>query len=279
MSEHRWHDDGRAALRSTLRATLHATLHAARDFLLPPVCASCDQLMSDPAEALVCGVCWSRLPMLPAPRCERCGHPADEYECRWCALLPPFVRAARSVCWAKSGTALAIVHALKYGGWMRVAEGMGTRMARLAFPDDVRRERTALVPVPLAHARERERGYNQSGLLAAAIAVKWKVPVWNDVIVRGRATESQTRLTPEQRRRNVSSAFTVAPRLGARLRGAHVVLVDDVVTTAATLNACASALFDGGARIISYVTFGRAPSIGDRIETTGDLLNGNSRRH
>lgn len=152
-------------------------------------------------------------------------------------------------------------------------------MARLSFPGDVVRERTALVPVPLARTRERERGYNQSGLLASAVSLKWKIPVWNDVVSRERATESQTRLTPEQRRRNVSSAFTVAPRLGSRLRGAHIVLVDDVVTTAATLNACATALYDGGARIISYVTFGRAPSIGDRIDLTGDLLDGNSRRH
>ena len=263
----RWGEEGRAAMRAAL------------DFLLPPVCASCGTLVSDRTEALICGVCWSRLPTLPAPRCDRCGHPSDQYECRWCPLLPAFVRAARSVCWVRSGTALAIVHALKYGGWTRVADGMGTRMARLAFPDDVRRERTALVPVPLARARERERGYNQSGLLAHAVATKWKIPVWDDVVVRGRATESQTRLTPEQRRRNVSSAFTVAPRLGARLRGAHIVLVDDVVTTAATLNACAAALYEGGARIISYATFGRAPSIGDRVATTGELLDGNSRRH
>jgi ComF family protein len=264
---------------STLRGGGLAALGAALDFLLPPVCASCDRLVSDRTDALVCGLCWSRLQQLPAPRCERCGHPSDRYDCRWCPLLPPFVRAVRSVCWVGSGTALAIVHALKYGGWMRVAEGMGTRMARLTFPVDVVRERTALVPVPLARTRERERGYNQSALIARAMSAPWKTPLWNDVIVRGRATETQTRLTPEERRRNVSSAFSVAPRVGARLRGAHIVLVDDVVTTAATLNACATALYDGGARIISYVTFGRAPSIGDRIETTGDLLDGNSRRH
>jgi ComF family protein len=262
-----------------LRAAGGGAAIAALDFLLPPVCASCDRLVSDRTDALVCGVCWSRLAGLPSPRCERCGHPSDQYDCRWCELLPPYVRSARSVAWVASGTALAIVHALKYGGWTRVAEGMGTRMARLAFPDDVERERTALVPVPLARARERERGYNQSELLARVVAAKWKIPVWTDVIARGRATRSQTRLTPEQRRRNVSSAFTVAPRVGARLRGAHVMLVDDVVTTAATLNACAAALYEGGARIISYATFGRAPSIGDRVATTGDLLDGNSRRH
>ena len=263
------------SFRDASRSVAAATL----DFLLPPVCASCDRLISDRTEALVCGVCWSRITVLPSPRCERCGHPTDEYSCRWCELLPPYVRSARSVCWVASGTALAIVHALKYGGWTRVAEGMGTRMARLAFPDDVTRERTALVPIPLARARERERGYNQSELLARVVAAKWKIPLWNDVVARGRATESQTRLTPEQRRRNVSSAFTVAPRVGARLSGAHIVLVDDVVTTAATLNACAAALYEGGARIISYATFGRAPSIGDRVATTGDLLDGNSRRH
>lgn len=256
-----------------------ALLGSALEFLLPPVCASCDCLVSDPTDALVCGVCWSRLGRIPAPRCDRCGHPSDAYDCRWCPLLPPYVRSVRSVCWVGPGTALAIVHALKYSGWTRVAEGMGTRMARLSFPGDVVRERTALVPVPLARTRERERGYNQSGLLASAVSLKWKIPVWNDVVSRERATDSQTRLTPEQRRRNVSSAFTVAPRLGSRLRGAHIVLVDDVVTTAATLNACATALYDGGARIISYVTFGRAPSIGDRIDLTGDLLDGNSRRH
>lgn len=263
----------------TLRAISQDAFGAALELLLPPVCASCDRLVSDRTEELVCGTCWSRLVALPAPRCERCGHPSDQYDCRWCPLLPAFVRTARSFCWVRSGSALAIIHALKYGGWTRVAEGMGTRMARLAFPDDVTRERTALIPVPLARTRERERGYNQSGLLARAVAAKWEIPVWEDVVVRGRATASQTRLTPEQRRRNVSSAFSVGPRLGARLRGAHIMLVDDVVTTAATLNACATALYDGGARIISYVTFGRAPSIGDRIETTGELLDGNSRRH
>jgi ComF family protein len=185
----------------------------------------------------------------------------------------------RSSCWVGSGTALAIVHALKYGGWTGVAPGMAARIARLGFPDDVLRERTALVPVPLARDRERERGYNQSALLASAVGERWSIPMWSDVLVRSRATQTQTRLTPEERRHNVSGAFRVAAGASARLRGAHLIIVDDVVTTAATLNACAAALFDGGARIISYATFGRAPAIGDRLETTGELLDGNSRRH
>lgn len=141
---------------------------------------------------------------------------------------------------------------------------MADRMARLQWPDDVVRERTALVAVPLAGARERERGFNQSARLAHALARHWRTPVWEDVLVRSRATETQTRLTPEARRRNVSGAFRAVAGTRARLRGAHVMLVDDVVTTAATLVECASALLDGGARIVSFVTFGRAPASGDR---------------
>ena len=85
----------------------------------------------------------------------------------------------------------------------------------------------------------------------------------SNVLARKRATESQTRLTPGERLHNVAGAFDViVPR--ARLAGQHVVLVDDVITTAATLNACAVALYTGGTRIISYVTFGRARAAGDR---------------
>jgi ComF family protein len=136
-------------------------------------------------------------------------------------------------------------------------------MAQLRFPDDVERERAALVPVPLARPRLRERGYNQSAELARALAALWRVPLRDDLLERNRSTATQTRLTPGERRRNVSGAFRArADR--ASLRGLHLVLVDDVVTTCATLNACAAALHAGGARILSYVTFGRAPALGDR---------------
>jgi ComF family protein len=142
---------------------------------------------------------------------------------------------------------------------------MAAAMARSSWPVDVTAERSALVPVPLAADRERERGYNQSALLARALAPHWNTPVWEDVLQRTRATGTQTRLTPEERRRNVSGAFAARADAGPRLRGAHVVLVDDIITTGATLAACANALFAGGARIVSLVTFGRAPAIGDRV--------------
>jgi len=138
---------------------------------------------------------------------------------------------------------------------------MAEQMARLNFPVDVVEERDMLVPVPLAPARARERGYNQSELLARLVGAHWNVEVV-EALARDRATETQTRLAPGDRLRNVAGAFAVV--VGGRdLAGRHVVLVDDVITTAATLNACAKALHEGGARIISYVTFGRARAAGD----------------
>lgn len=236
---------------------------AALDLLLPRSCVACQRLLDAGDQGIVCGRCWARLHELPHPRCERCGHPlAAGTRCGWCALLPPFVRAARSVCWIPGRTGGGIVHALKYGGWRATAEPMAARMSRLTWPLDVVAERTALVPVPLAPVRERARGYNQSALLARALAARWGIPVWDDCLVRARATATQTRLTPEQRRHNVFGAFRAGAR--TRLRGAHLVLVDDVVTTGATIGECAATLFEAGARIISLVTFGRAPAIGDR---------------
>lgn len=234
------------------------------EVLLPRICVVCGYAMRV-ERGRICGGCWARLPLLPSPRCDRCGHPTHGTACQWCILLPPYVRAARSLCWERAETtAQSIVHALKYGGWSAIADEMASRMTRIDWPADVRRERTALVPVPLATARLRERGFNQSELLARALARHWSIPVWGNVLTRVRHTPSQTQLTPIDRLRNVSGAFrTEAPAI-VMLRGAHIVLVDDVVTTASTLNACAAALYDGGARILSYVTFARAPAAGDR---------------
>ncbi|MDB4908455.1 MAG: hypothetical protein JWO05_3239 [Gemmatimonadetes bacterium] len=212
----------------------------------------------------MCGRCWARLAPLAAPRCARCGHPTAHRECRWCPLLPPFVRAVRSACSEQGGTARAIVHALKYAGWTQVAQGMAERMATLDWPRDVVEERAFIVPVPLAPSRLRERGFNQSALLAEALATHWRITARTDCLERARETTSQTRLTPGERLANVSGAFRATASARPALRGAHVLLVDDVVTTAATLNACAAALHAGGARILSYVTFGRAPAAGDR---------------
>jgi ComF family protein len=254
------------------------------DLLLPRACAVCRTLLDASSTGLVCGTCWARCEPFPEPSCRRCGYPrrsmpgpraeGDDGDgfatCRWCHRLPTTVRAVRSVARVDAGTGGAIVHALKYGGWTAIADEMGRRMARLPFPDDVVAERVALVPVPLAPSRERERGFNQSQLLAEAVGRTWGIPVWSDVLRRTRATATQTRLTPSERTSNVSGAFGTDPGVSARLRRTHLVLVDDVLTTAATLNAAASALTERGVRLLSYLTFGRAPDAGDRPSHVSD---------
>ncbi|HEV8445535.1 MAG TPA: double zinc ribbon domain-containing protein [Gemmatimonadaceae bacterium] len=248
-----------------LAAEVKPAAAAIADFLLPRACTVCERPLAYGERGLVCGRCWALLPGLPWPRCDRCGHPTYGESCRWCELLPPFVRAARSVAWAAGHVGLGVVHALKYGGWHRVAGELSARMARCEWPRDVVEERAAIIPVPLSEKRQRERGYNQSERLARGLADAWRIPLWNDVLTRTRHTETQTRLAPDERFRNVTGAFSARVAARDALRGAHVVLVDDVVTTAATLNACAAALCAGGARIVSFVTFGRAPALGDRL--------------
>ena len=239
---------------------------ALADLLLPICCVACDRLMPPAETGIICGHCWSRVRELPHPRCERCGHVVAPGGCQWCDYLPPYVRAARSFCWVAPGAGGRIIHALKYSGWRVVADPMAERLARITWPDDVVEERAALIPVPLAASRERERGYNQSALIAWGLAPRWAIPVWTDILERTRVTRTQTELTPGERLSNVAGAFRVRHSAHATLRGAHVVLVDDVVTTGATLGACASALFEAGSRIISYVTFGRAVASGDRLQ-------------
>lgn len=274
-------------------APLHALGNGLLDLLLPSACVICRRAHRPGADGIVCPLCLARLEPLTYPLCERCGHPRlslaiplpDERAapgetvrvpsalpaCRWCARLAPAVRAVRSVTRMDSGTGGELVHALKYQGWSRTALAMGRRMGRTDWPLDVLEERAAVVPIPLSRERQRERGYNQAALLAEVLGPLWGVPVWTDAVVRIRNTQSQVQLTPSERAGNVSQAFAVPPHWRARLRGQHVVLVDDVITTAATVNAAVDALLDGGARIISCVTFGRAPDPGDRAAPDSDF--------
>lgn len=248
------------------------------ELFLPLVCVVCGDLLGGGANSLACGRCWARVARLQDPQCDRCGHPIPDMElverrdaadsplqrrCGWCGLLPPYVRAARSVCWANRGTGGDFVHALKYSRWTRLADELAFRMSHLAWPSDVVEERAAILPVPLAAERLRERGFNQSLLLARPLATAWELPVW-EPLERVRSTRTQTRLDARARAVNVSGAFAVRPGWADRLRGAHVLLVDDVATTCATLNACADAAFSAGARLISYLTFARAPAAADR---------------
>jgi ComF family protein len=159
------------------------------------------------------------------------------------------------------------VHALKYGGLPRIADDLAAAMGPLRPQTD---GPPGLVPIPLAAKRLRQRGYNQSEVLARALARQWRIPVVSDVLVRTRETPTQTALTPGTRLANVAGAFavpnskcemrngTTSVNSAFRISHSTLVLVDDVFTTGATLAEAARALEQAGAQSIHAVTFARA---------------------
>jgi ComF family protein len=179
------------------------------------------------------------------------GSPATP--CRICADWPPALARVRSAVRLEGGARDA-VHQLKYQGWWRAAEAMARAMRHL----EPLTGQVCLIPVPLAPRRERDRGYNQSERLATALGALLRHPVRTDLVRRVRHTSTQTALTPEERRANVTGAFEAAADVARVAREHTFVLVDDVFTTGATLLAVAEALAGAGATRIEAVTFGRA---------------------
>ena len=245
-----------------LRDVLRDLGDGAMDLVFAPVCVSCSNpIPTTEKDRVVCRLCWVRCRTLPHPRCERCWGPVPPGEdprpkCRTCGDWPQAVRAIRSA-FLMGDETKAIVHALKYRGWEGTAEPMAQRMAEMSWPRDVEDEAKLVVPVPTSQARLRERGYNQAALLAQAFAKKTDRKAAPDMLVRTKQTRTQTALHPGERRANVARAFTVPDEHGAQLQGEHVILVDDVWTTGATALACAQALLDAGARVVSVATFAR----------------------
>jgi predicted amidophosphoribosyltransferase len=148
------------------------------------------------------------------------------------------------------------VHQLKYRGWPALAAPLAESMTRLMLPEPLRGARVC-VPVPTTAQRMRERGYNQAALLAREFAAQTGRALVN-ALVRTGSAGSQTSLQPLARRANVAGAFQSVAREAAALRGADVLLIDDVLTTGATACACALALKHAGARRIALITFTRA---------------------
>jgi ComF family protein len=236
-------------------------VHGVLDLVFAPRCLGCRGPAAHGRE-LVCGLCRSRLRPLAPPVCERCGFPrlrtgrTPGPTCQECQDWSPDLRAARSACLLRP-PADTLVHELKYRGWHRLAEVMGTRMATVPLPADVARETRLVVPVPTTALRLRERGYNQAELLARAVARASRRTAFCG-LRRGTGASSQTTLQPAARRANVAGAFAAQDGAEADLAGEHVLLVDDVLTTGATVIACCGALVEAGARCVSVLTFARA---------------------
>lgn len=239
-----------AKLRPGFLTDLAVTLGGVERWLLPPACLLCAEPIPDrEGDALICSLCRVRWRSIPFPVCQRCGQPGlRDRECRLCAGWPEGLSRARSAVWLED-SARDAVHRLKYEGWTRAAEAMAQVMRSL----EPLTGGVSLIPVPLGRRRLRERGYNQSEGIAAALGACTGLSLRTDLLHRVRETRTQTALTPEARHANVAGAFHAGP-----VKGLELVLVDDVFTTGATLAAAGAALARAGAARVEAVTFARA---------------------
>jgi predicted amidophosphoribosyltransferase len=222
-------------------------------FLLPNNCISCDRSIERGVpDDLVCRVCLTRMrPLLLAGSCNRCTQPMPPVgPCRFCVEWPETLRRVESAVWL-GREASTVVHSLKYEGRPRLAAAVAAVICRsLPRPDGP----SVIIPLPTTHRRIRRRGYDQSVMIADAVAANWKVPIRKDCLLRTSSAGSQTALTPELRQANVAGAYVAAGPAGC----SSAVLIDDVLTTGATLWAASAALIDAGWSDIRGITFARA---------------------
>lgn len=239
-----------AALYSAPMATgtLLARLRdLALDAVFPPRCAACGR-----GGSFLHDACLAALVPAAPPRCASCWDTCAAERCIECRRQPPAFDAVRSL-YVMAGGAREAVHALKYRGHAAAGRRMGELMG--AHARTLGLEADLVTAVPLAARRRRIRGYNQSETLGRAVARALGLPFDARALRRIRASPPQARAaTPEERRRNVHGAF-VAHR--SRVAGSRVLLIDDVATTGATLDACARALKDMGAREVWCLTWAR----------------------
>lgn len=225
---------------------------------LAPTCAACTQPLEHPTRGPVCSGCWSSILRLTAPLCEQCGDPlggwqqgSDAGRCRQCLQTARLVARSRAI-GVYDGALRSIVHALKYDARRSLARPLAAMMR--AAGADILTGAAAAVPVPLHRSRLRSRGFNQADDLARHVGLA-VLPA----LRRTRATRDQVELPAAERHRNVSGAFE-ATRAAAAVVGQVVVVVDDVSTTGATLEACARALKEAGVREVRALTAARVPA-------------------
>lgn len=229
------------------------------DVVFPPVCVGCRSVVEGSGFKHLCIKCTAQLDFVHAPHCSTCGHPFygvmdGERMCPHCEGLDAAFGAGCTAVLFK-GPARALVIELKYHGGLHVLADMQEIFRR--SPEAIAHVRgTVLVPVPLHPRKARERGFNQSALLAAALAeVAGAGTHVRELLRRTTDTSTQTALDRKTRQANLKNAFALAPG-AALIADQKYVLVDDVFTTGSTLNSCARTLRRAGALNLDVITFG-----------------------
>jgi competence protein ComFC len=218
------------------------------DLLFPPRCGGCGVF-----GLRWCPQCQEKVQVIKPPLCPICGNPHNHSNlCPRCRVTRPSYAALRS--WAEFGDPLRLaMHKLKYDRDLGLGEMLSRHLIDLLtglnWPFDI------IVPVPLGVARLKERGYNQADLLARPLAMSMKRTYNPQILKRMRETPSQVGLTYNQRHANVAGAFLAD---SACVSGCCVLVVDDVTTSGATIDACAEALLEAGARQVYALTLARA---------------------
>jgi ComF family protein len=241
-----------------------AALQQLVNFLYPPRCAACDAPFDGSVEYRVCAACLARAEPVPGPHCEVCGGPLEsvmnaQTRCSRCIGNRPSFRRATAVARYRSsaedeaGTLPALLRRHKYGldqaVGRAIAEYLGDQLPLDARDYDV------IVPIPLHRRRLWWRGFNQAALLADEVARRLGLPLDASSIARTRYTPPQTARDHDARRRNVRRAFAV--KRTARIRGLRVLLVDDVMTTGATVDECSRVILAAGAASVDVFTLAR----------------------
>ncbi|MGE0109014.1 MAG: ComF family protein [Bdellovibrionales bacterium] len=225
------------------------------DFLLPPLCLNCDSPVA--AHQSLCPDCWKQLHFIAPPFCACCGASFDlpveaGTLCAACLDRLPSYDAARSV-FMYDDVSKGLILRLKHADQLHPVPALAAWLIKVG--GEFWGQADMMVPVPLHRWRLLKRRYNQAALLARAVARQIKIPVSYDVLQRIRATDSQGHKNRQERYDNLRGAFAV--KNSAAVKGRKIVLIDDVLTTGATVDTCARLLKEAGAAQVFVVTLAR----------------------
>ena len=242
------------------RALVCHALRLGLDAVLPPRCLTCDMGVEAPGQ--LCTACFRATAFVTEPCCLRCGMPFRHagqgglaQACDACTQNPPPWHQGRAAL-QYDDQARRIILPLKHGDRVDLASALASHMARIGA--SLLREAEYIIPVPLHRRRLLSRRYNQSALLARALARAGRRPLLVDALVRTRSTASLAGMSRRERLRTVAGAFTVRPGREGAILGRKVLLVDDVLTTGATASACSIALLAAGAARVDLLVGARA---------------------